>query len=138
MLTQAAWSFSVSPSHGSLPWVSGVIPPTRVLYNLGAFLGHSANCRTTAATDQKDGAPRQGEHKAEGDDENDGEKRLEGPARKGSCQIKRARPGKPKGRLIRAADGHLRAVEAHLRAAEKRLQAKERYDGSANLFCIAK
>ena len=96
------------------------------------------NCHTTAATDQEDGAPHRGEREAKGGDENDGEKLLEHPARKGSCQIKRARPGKPKGRLIRAADGHLRAVEAHLRAAEKRLQAKERYDGSANLFCIAK
>ena len=30
-----------------------------VLYNLGAFAGHSANCRTTTTADQEDGAPRQ-------------------------------------------------------------------------------
>ena len=44
------------------------------------FAGHSANCRTTATTDQEDGAPHRGEHKAKGGGEAYGEKRLEGPA----------------------------------------------------------
>ena len=126
MLTQAAWSFSVSPSHGSLPWVSGVIPPTRVLYNLGAFAGHRSNCHTTTSADQEDGDPHQGECEAKGGDENDGEKRLEGPARKGSCRIKRAGPRIPKGPLIRAANDHLQATEAHLRAAGAQLRAVEK------------
>ena len=51
-----------------------------VLHNLGAFAGHSVNCRATAAADQEDGAPHRGEHKAKGGGEAYGEKRLEGPA----------------------------------------------------------
>ena len=51
-----------------------------VLYNLDVVVGHSTNCRTTAVSNQEDGAPHQGERKAEGGFEADGEKRLEGPA----------------------------------------------------------
>ena len=50
-----------------------------VLHNLGAFAGHSSNCRTIATADQEDGAPHRGERKAEGGNEAYGEKRLEGP-----------------------------------------------------------
>ena len=117
----------------------------RVLYNLDAIVGHSANRRTMPTSDQEDGAPHQGECEAEGGDENDGEKHTEGPTRKGSCQIKREGPRVLEGRLIRVAGNYLRAAEKHLRAAgvqlraaEKRLQAEERYGGSANLFCITK
>ena len=58
-----------------------------VLHNLGGFAGHSMNYQTTVAADQEDGAPRRGEHKAEGGGEAYGEKRTEGPARARSCQI---------------------------------------------------
>ena len=56
-----------------------------VRHGLGAFAGDSSDCRTTVTTDQEDGAPRRGERKAEGGDETDREKHLEGPARKRSC-----------------------------------------------------
>ena len=58
-----------------------------VLHNLVAFAGHSMNCRTTATTDQEDGAPHRGECEAKGGDEAYGEKRLEGPAQAGSYRI---------------------------------------------------
>ena len=54
------------------------------------------NCRTTTVANQEDGAPHQGECEAEGGDENDGEKRTEGPARTRSYRIKREGPGIPK------------------------------------------
>ena len=52
-----------------------------VIHNLDAFAGHSTNCRTTAAADQGDGAPRREERKTERGGEAYGEKRLEGLAR---------------------------------------------------------
>ena len=58
-----------------------------VLHNLGAFAGHSANYCTPAMADQEDGAPCRGEREAKGGGEAYGEKRVEGPARAGSCQI---------------------------------------------------
>ena len=56
-----------------------------VLHNLGAFAGHSTNCRTPVAADQEDGDPCRGERKAEGGGEAGVEERLEGPAQVGSC-----------------------------------------------------
>ena len=50
-----------------------------VLHNLGAFAGHSVNCRATAAADQEDGAPCRGEREAKGGAEADGEERPKGP-----------------------------------------------------------
>ena len=44
------------------------------------FAGHCANCCTTTAVDQEDGAPRRGEQEAKGGGETDGEKHPEGPA----------------------------------------------------------
>ena len=51
-----------------------------VFHSLGAFVGDSSDCRTTATADPEDGAPRRGERKAEGGDKAYGEKRPEGPA----------------------------------------------------------
>ena len=66
------------------------------------------------ASDQEDGAPHQGERKAEGGFEADGEKRLEGPALMRSCRIKRKGPRVPEGGFIQAASDRVRAVEAQL------------------------
>ena len=44
-----------------------------VLQALGAFVGHSTNCQTTAAADQEDGAPHRGEREAKGGGEAYGE-----------------------------------------------------------------
>ena len=49
------------------------------LHNLVAFAGHTTNYRTTATTDQEDGAPHRGEQKTEGGGEAYGEKHPEGP-----------------------------------------------------------
>ena len=80
------------------------------LHNLGAFAGHSSNCRTTATADPEDGAPHRGERKAEGGDKAYGEKRPEGPTRAGSCQVSRAGFGILEGGSVRAVGDRVRAV----------------------------
>ena len=79
----------------------------RVLYNLDAIVGHSANRRTMPTSDQEDGAPCRGEHEAEGSYEADGEKHPEGPARMRSCRIKCEGPRVPKGGFIRVVGDHV-------------------------------
>jgi hypothetical protein len=51
-----------------------------VLHGLGAFAGHSTNCRTPTVADQEDGAPCRGEREAKGGGKADGEECSEGLA----------------------------------------------------------
>ena len=81
-----------------------------VLHSLGAFVGDSSDCRTTVLADQEDGAPHRRKRKAERGDEAYGEKRLEGPARVGSCRFSSMGSRIPKEGSVRAVGDRVRAV----------------------------
>ena len=81
-----------------------------LLQNLGAFAGDNSDCRTMAPADQEDGAQRRRKRKAEGGDEDCGEKHPEDPARAGSCRVSSVGSGISKGGSIRAASERVRAV----------------------------